>query len=92
MRFGHDRASLAVDNEFQPALAHRQRRWPEDVLKGCRQRIGLGFVEPRANDQRRFRCNQRDLERLRRNGLDVAQAGRGKCGVHAGEAGSYDDK
>jgi hypothetical protein len=53
----------------------------EDVLKGCCQRIGLGFVEPRANDQRRFRCNQRDLKRLRRNGLDVAQAGRGKCGV-----------
>jgi hypothetical protein len=63
----------------------------EDIQQRCRQGFGLRFVEPRANHQRRLRRDHRDLELFRRNALDVAQAGSGKCGVHAGEAGAYDD-
>ena len=63
----------------------------EDIQQRRRQGFGLRFVEPRANHQRRLWRNQRDLEFFGRNTLDVAQAGGGKGGVHAGEAGANDD-
>ena len=62
----------------------------EDIKERRRQRFRLRFIEPRADYQRRLRSDQRDLELFGRNALDVAQAGSGKCSVHAGEAGTYD--
>jgi hypothetical protein len=66
-----------------------------DRLEDVKQRRGQGFrlrlIEPRANHQRRLRCDQCDFEIVRRNALNVAQPGGGKGGVHAGEAGAYDD-
>ena len=64
----------------------------EDILQRRRQRLGLRLIEPRADHQCRLGCNQRDLEVLGRNALDVAQAGCGKCCIHAGEAGADDDE
>ena len=63
----------------------------EDIQQRCRQGLGLLFIEPRPNHQRRLGSYQRDLEFLGRDALDVAQAGGRKCGVHAGEAGANDD-
>ena len=65
---------------------------PEHIQQRRRQRFGLRLIEPRADHQRRLRCDQRDLELFGRNAPDVAQAGSGKCSVHAGEAGAYDDQ
>jgi hypothetical protein len=64
----------------------------QDIQQGRCQGLGLRFIEPRANYQRGLGRNQRDLELLGRSALDVAQAGGGKCGIHAGEAGANDDE
>ena len=80
---GVDRLGAALHVDDVDGLEHIQQR--------RRQGFGLRFVETWADHQRRLRGNQRDLELLGRNALDVAQAGRGKCGVHAGEAGADDD-
>ena len=81
--FGVDRFGAALHVDDVDGLEHIQQR--------RRQGLGLRFIEPRANHQRRLRCDQRDLEFFGRNALDVAQAGSGKGGVHAGEAGADDD-
>src|SRR5207237_2829492 len=85
------RAGLGVDR-FGAALHVDNVDGLEDIQQWRRQGFGLGFVESRTNHERRRRGDQRDLELLGRNALDVAEAGGGKCGVHAGEAGAYDDK
>ena len=84
-------AGLAVDR-LGAALHVDDVDRVEDVEQRCGQRLRLCFVKPRADDQGRLGCNQRDLEVLGRDALDVAQAGCGKGGVHAGEAGTNDDE
>ena len=80
---GIDRLGAALHVDDVDGLEHIEQR--------RRQGFGLRFIEPRADHQRRLRCNQRDLEFFGRNALDVAQAGSRKCCVHAGEAGAYDN-
>ena len=81
--FGIDRLGAALHVDDVDGLQHIQQR--------RRQGFGLRFVESRANHECRLRRDERDLKLLGRNALDVAQARSGKCGVHAGEAGAYDD-
>jgi hypothetical protein len=82
--FGVDRLDAALHIDDVDGLEHLQQR--------CGEGFRIRFVEPRANHQRRLRPHQRDFEFFGRNALDIAQAGCGKCGVHAGEAGAYDDE
>ena len=81
--FGVDRLGAALHIVDVDGLEHIEQR------RG--QRLGLRLIETRANHQRRFRCDQRDLEFVGRNALDIAQAGSRKGGIHAGEAGADDD-
>ena len=82
-RLGIDRLGAALHIDDVDGL--------EDIQQRRCQGLGFRFIEPRANHQRRLRRDQRDLEFVGRHALDVAQTGCGKCGVHAGEAGAYDD-
>jgi hypothetical protein len=63
----------------------------EHIEQRRRQSFGLRLVEPRADHERRLRRNQSDFEFVGRNALDIAQAGCGEGGVHAGKAGADDD-
>ena len=83
-RLGIDRLGAALHVEYVDRL--------EDIQQRRSQRLGLRLVEPWANHQRRLWCDQRDLELLGRSALDVAQAGGGQCGIHAGKAGANNDQ
>ena len=81
--FGVDRLGAALHIDDVDGLEHIEKRRGE--------RLGLRLIETRANHQRRLRCDQRDLEFVGRNALDLAQAGSGKGSIHAGEAGADDN-
>jgi hypothetical protein len=81
--FGVDRLGAALHIVDIDGLQHIEQ-W-----RG--ERLGLWLIETRADHQRRFRCDQRDLEFVGRDALDIAQACSRKGGIHAGEAGSDDD-
>ena len=81
--FGVDRFGAALHIDDVDGLEHIEQRRGEG--------LGLRLIETRANHQRRLRCDQRDLEFVGRNALDLAQAGSRKGSIHAGEAGADDD-
>jgi hypothetical protein len=91
--FGGDdayRAGFGLDG-FDAALHIDDVDRLEHIEKRRGERLGLRLIEPRANHQRRLEGDQRDLEFVGRDALDLAQAGSRKGSIHAGEAGADDN-
>ena len=60
----------------------------ENIPERRRQRLRPGLIQPRSDNQPRFRRHEGDLQIPRQDAVGLAQARRGERRVHAGEAGA----